>query len=373
MLQEHLPSVLAAARRTGIPVAVADNGSSDDTLALLASEFRDVITIPLGKNHGFGRGYNLAVPKVPWDVVIFLNNDMAVEDDFADHLLAPFRDDDTIFAASARVFFQDADRWREEIVRTSARFRRGELECAHLPVEHGEAPLPVFWLGGGSAAVSRRKFEQLGGSEELYSPFYAEVRARSPRAGRRRRSITSCGTGSAGARQGRSTPASSRPPLRSTRLGVRPSAEAPRPRRVRRTPREARGRPRRRRPSCTGSPQERGRASRARLAASGLRKAPPPHHDDLMVASQRPDQRQRPGVGAGEQGVGESAAATRMRAAMRGILSRLGQLPHRTAGAPPACAASFDVVCCDWEDVAGALERKPATLRTGRPDSMMCR
>jgi len=111
--------VLAAARRTGIPVAVADNGSSDDSLALLASEFRDVITIPLGKNHGFGRGYNQAVPQVPWDVVIFLNSDMAVEEDFADHLLASSRDDDTIFAASARVFFQDADRWREEIVRTS--------------------------------------------------------------------------------------------------------------------------------------------------------------------------------------------------------------------------------------------------------------
>ena len=174
LLLEHLPSVLVAARRTGIPVAVADNGSSDDSLALLASEFRDVITIPLGKNHGFGRGYNLAVPKVPWDVVIFLNNDMAVEDDFADHLLAPFRDDDTIFAVSAQVFFQDADRRREETGRTSARFWRGELECAHLPVEHGEALLPVFWLGGGSAAVSRRKFEQLGGFEELYSPFYVE-------------------------------------------------------------------------------------------------------------------------------------------------------------------------------------------------------
>ncbi len=34
--------------------------------------------------------------------------------------------------------------------------------------------MPVFWLGGGSAAVSRRKFEQLGGFEELYSPFYFE-------------------------------------------------------------------------------------------------------------------------------------------------------------------------------------------------------
>lgn len=174
LLQEHLPSVLAAARHSGIPVAVADNGSSDDSLVWLAREYPEVSTIPLGENHGFGRGYNRAVPQVPWEVVIFLNNDMAVEEDFADHLLAPFRADDSIFAVSAQVFFQDAGRRREETGRTSARFRHGQLECAHLPVEHGDALLPVFWLGGGSAAVSRRKFEQLGGFEELYSPFYVE-------------------------------------------------------------------------------------------------------------------------------------------------------------------------------------------------------
>jgi GT2 family glycosyltransferase/glycosyltransferase involved in cell wall biosynthesis len=174
LLREHLPSVLAAARHTGIPVAVADNGSTDDSLAMLASEFPDVIAISLEKNHGFGRGYNLAVSRTPWDTVIFLNNDMAVEEDFADHLLAPFHDDDTIFAVSAQILFQDAGRRREETGRTSARFRHGELECAHLPIEHGGSLLPVFWLGGGSAAVSRSKFEQLGGFEELYSPFYVE-------------------------------------------------------------------------------------------------------------------------------------------------------------------------------------------------------
>jgi GT2 family glycosyltransferase/glycosyltransferase involved in cell wall biosynthesis len=174
LFQEHLPSVLAAARHSGIPVAVADNGSSDDSLAWLAREYPEVKTIPLGENHGFGRGYNRAIQQVPWEIVILLNNDMAVDEDFADHLIAPFRDDDDIFAVSSQIFFQDPERRREETGRTSARFRHGRLECAHLPVEHGDALVPVFWLGGGSAAVSRRKFEQLGGFDDLYSPFYFE-------------------------------------------------------------------------------------------------------------------------------------------------------------------------------------------------------
>lgn len=174
LLREHLPSVLAAARHSGIAVTVVDNGSTDGSLALLATEFPGVAAIALAENHGFGAGYNLAVAHVDWDVIILLNNDMSVDVDFADHLLTPFERDESLFAVSAQVFFQDTERRREETGRTSARLRHGELECAHLPVADDDALVPVFWLGGGSAAVSRAKFLSLGGFEELYSPFYVE-------------------------------------------------------------------------------------------------------------------------------------------------------------------------------------------------------
>jgi GT2 family glycosyltransferase len=174
LLRDHLPSVIAAAEHSGIAVAVADNGSTDDSLDFLKSDYPQILAIPLGENHGFGRGYNLAIRQVPWDAVILLNNDMAVDEDFADHLLEPLRADDSLFAVSAQVFFQDPQRRREETGRTSARLFRGELQCAHFPVDSEDALLPAFWLGGGSAAVSRDKFVLLGGFEELYSPFYVE-------------------------------------------------------------------------------------------------------------------------------------------------------------------------------------------------------
>jgi GT2 family glycosyltransferase len=174
LLREHLPSVMAAAGHSGIAVAVVDNGSTDDSLGFLARDYPQVLAIPLAENRGFGGGYNAAMRRVPWDVVILLNNDMAVRDDFADHLLEPFRYEDSLFAVSSQIFFQDQLVRREETGRTSARFNRGELQCAHFPVGAGEEIVPVFWLGGGSAAVSREKFETLGGFEELYSPFYVE-------------------------------------------------------------------------------------------------------------------------------------------------------------------------------------------------------
>ena len=174
LLSEHLPSVVAAAEHSRISVAVADNGSTDDSLGFLARDYPQVSVIPLDENRGFGGGYNFAMPRVPWDIVILLNNDMAVHEDFADHLLEPFRHDDSLFAVSAQIFFQDPHARREETGRTSARLHRGELQCAHFPLGADDAIVPVFWLGGGSSAVSRKKFAALGGFEALYSPFYME-------------------------------------------------------------------------------------------------------------------------------------------------------------------------------------------------------
>jgi len=174
LLREHLPSVVAAAEHSGIPIAVADNGSTDGSVSFLASDYPEISTIRLGENHGFSRGYNLAMRDVPWDLVIFLNNDMAVEKDFADHLLEPFRHDGSLLAVSAQILLYDSSARRDETGRTSVRFRRGELWFAHFPVASDGSIVPVFWLGGGSSAVSRSKFEELGGFEELYSPFYFE-------------------------------------------------------------------------------------------------------------------------------------------------------------------------------------------------------
>ena len=176
LLREHLPSVVAAAAHSGIQVAVADNGSTDGSVEYLRQAFPGVTTLPLEENLGFGAGYNRAIGVVSWDVVILLNNDMLVAEDFAEHLLAPFSDEDGdgVFAVTAQIHFQEQHREREETGCTTARFSHGELECAHLPVEAGDGLRPVLWAGGGSSAVSRAKFLELGGFEDLFNPFYVE-------------------------------------------------------------------------------------------------------------------------------------------------------------------------------------------------------
>lgn len=58
MLRTFLPSVVRYSKGEGIEVCVADNGSTDDSVALLQQEFPSVRTIVLDRNYGFADGYN---------------------------------------------------------------------------------------------------------------------------------------------------------------------------------------------------------------------------------------------------------------------------------------------------------------------------
>lgn len=58
MMKKYLPSVIEHSE--GAEIVVADNASTDDSIALLKKEFHTVRTIILEKKWGFADGYNKA-------------------------------------------------------------------------------------------------------------------------------------------------------------------------------------------------------------------------------------------------------------------------------------------------------------------------
>ena len=89
MLRKYLPSVLTANSQKPIAdIIVADNGSTDESLDVLAKEFPTVKTIVLDKNYGFAEGYNKAIEQVNSEYVVLLNSDVEVTEGW----LAPLLD-----------------------------------------------------------------------------------------------------------------------------------------------------------------------------------------------------------------------------------------------------------------------------------------
>jgi N-acetylglucosaminyl-diphospho-decaprenol L-rhamnosyltransferase len=172
-----LPACLAALRaQTLAPaqVLVADNGSSDGSLALLRAEHPEVAVVELGRNHGFAGGANrgVAATNAPW--VCVLNSDATPAPDWLQRLRAAPLDRRT---------------WALGSVLVSA--RTGRIESAgdqYSPQGYAykllrdrplselpDEPYRVFAAPGAAPVFRRDVFDSLGGYEERFFLYYEDV------------------------------------------------------------------------------------------------------------------------------------------------------------------------------------------------------
>jgi GT2 family glycosyltransferase/glycosyltransferase involved in cell wall biosynthesis len=174
LLEKYLPSVIAAmSGHPGNEIIVVDNASADGSAEFLAWNFPGVRVIRCEQNLGFGGGSNLGFREAKNDIVVLLNSDMRVDEQFLAPLLAPFADPQ-VFSVSCQIFFSNPNVRREETGLTQGWWSGGRLRVSHKIDDQVKDAFPCFYGGGGSSAYDRRKFLQLGGFDELLRPFYYE-------------------------------------------------------------------------------------------------------------------------------------------------------------------------------------------------------
>ena len=110
LIARYLPSVVNYTPSDIAEVIVADNGSTDESLALLSEQFPTVRVMPLGQNYGFAEGYNQAISRLSQlqtrterspkgysydvqrsespDYVVLLNDDVRVSEGWLEPMLA---------------------------------------------------------------------------------------------------------------------------------------------------------------------------------------------------------------------------------------------------------------------------------------------
>jgi GT2 family glycosyltransferase len=180
LLNAYLPSVMEAKAnyRGKVEVIVVDDASTDGTVRLLQEDFPAIRAVVHKYNRGFGQACRSGAKAAAGPILIFLNSDVKATPDFIDPLAACLEDPDA-FAASPLIFDDKGNLSNATI--SIPYFRRGKIRYRPFPpglLLHTAATLPSPWYTlfpiGAAFAVDRARFLELGGFDDLFSPFYYE-------------------------------------------------------------------------------------------------------------------------------------------------------------------------------------------------------
>ena len=155
-------------------VIVVDNGSSDDSVARIGSEFSEATIVKTGKNRGFAGGCNLGIAHAlsdNADFVWLLNNDTIVDPEALQCLVNRAKADGRIAAVGSAIYFM------EEPHRLQA-WGGGRVNFWLGRSRHFLAAVPddgVDFITGASMLISRVSLESVGLLDEQFFMYWEDA------------------------------------------------------------------------------------------------------------------------------------------------------------------------------------------------------
>ncbi len=183
LLEQFLPSVLAHIPADECRVVVADNGSSDDSVAFIETAYPDVQLIILDKNYGFAGGYNKALQQVDSEYVVLLNSDVETTQGWVETLIYYMDSHPDVAAVQPKIrSYRERDRFEYAgasggfIDRYGYPFCRGRI-LAVVEEDKGQydAVIPVFWATGACLCIRRKDYFDAGGLDDRFFAHMEEI------------------------------------------------------------------------------------------------------------------------------------------------------------------------------------------------------
>ena len=180
MLRRYLPSVVANTTVEGCEIIVADNGSTDNSLEVLKTEFPSVKTIILDRNYGFAEGYNRAIAQIDSEFVVLLNSDVETPEGWLTPLLDYLKSHPNIAAVQPKIRswlrrdeFEHAGAAGGFINRLGYPYCRGRvLWRVEKDLGQYDTIVNVDWTSGACMCVRTKIYKECGG---LDADFFAHM------------------------------------------------------------------------------------------------------------------------------------------------------------------------------------------------------
>jgi GT2 family glycosyltransferase len=181
-LEQFLPFVTANTC-PGASVILADNASTDDSIAFVQKCYPAIRVIPMDKNRGFAGGYNEALKQVDSDYYVLLNSDVEVTPGWIEPVIALMEADPAIGACQPKIRMYDhresfeyagaAGGWLDYL---GYPFAKGRIfDICEIDTGQYDKAEPIFWASGAAMFIRARLYHELGGLEDFFFAHQEEI------------------------------------------------------------------------------------------------------------------------------------------------------------------------------------------------------
>ncbi len=156
-------------------ILLVDNASQDLSLEI-ARPWQDRITIVENpKNYGFPKGCNKGIQLARGDIIVLLNIDTSVRENWLTELIQPFMEDASVGITGSKLLFLDGK---------TIQFAGGSMRPNGLTSHEGygmrdsnkyDIPKDVEYITGASMAIRRDLLEKAGGLDEGFPLYYEDI------------------------------------------------------------------------------------------------------------------------------------------------------------------------------------------------------
>jgi GT2 family glycosyltransferase len=174
LLAANLPSVFAALQTAAVEyeVIVSDDASTDESVAFLKENFKDVTIVCQKINRGFSPTINSGIAQASKQLVLLLNTDVFLLPDYFENLFHYFDHPDT-FGVSGRFIGLDDDKI-QDAGKYPLLLGSKKIQPFNFYIDSPSTLVTTLFVSGGGALVDRGKLKLLGGFDEIFAPFYYE-------------------------------------------------------------------------------------------------------------------------------------------------------------------------------------------------------
>jgi len=183
LLEKFLPSIVKYSNFENVEIYVADNASTDDSVAFVKQNFPQVKIVLNEQNGGFAKGYNDALKHVEADVYALVNSDIEVTEGWLNPVISAFEKEPNTTIVQPKILdfknkskFEYAGAAGGFIDKYGYPFCRGRIFSAlETDANQYNDETEIFWASGACFFIRSAVFHELNGFDEDYFAHQEEI------------------------------------------------------------------------------------------------------------------------------------------------------------------------------------------------------